>query len=201
MVVLAKRSYILTRRSYIFVVKEVSYLVAKMVASLHAPWTKKRLHYSDVLTALDRLRPGDIILTRTEGEASTYFIPGRWKHASVYLGKHMVIEANGNGIIENWIQNLIMRTDYIAIMRCYDLSEIEACAVADESKKFIGWDYDFRFNMWDSKRAYCSGIAFRAINTILGRKHIKTGRFLGVPVFTPDDCYTNRARFELVLEL
>ncbi len=36
---------------------------------------------------LDGLRPGDIFFTDSEGYISSRFIPGKWKHSGIYLGK------------------------------------------------------------------------------------------------------------------
>lgn len=184
------------------VVSTVLYFSGKVMGPLHAPWTKKRLHYSDVLKALNCLKKGDVILTRTKGELTTFCIPGHWKHSAIYIGEQKTIEATGKGVIENWLPNLIMRTDYIAVMRCRNLTLEQVDKIVKEARTFIGKEYDYKFNLWDKGQVYCSEIVYHSVNAALGDDHIELRpNFFGYPSFTPDDCYKARKKFDLILQL
>jgi len=107
------------------------------------------------------LLPGDIILRRYDKYFSSYFIPGEFKHAGIYIGKdendntHRVIHSISEGVQYINIFDFF-KTDYICIIRVNDLTDKERLLVCNRAKACLNKPYDFDFRYTNSEALYCT---------------------------------------------
>lgn len=194
------------KRTYYQAVSTTLSGLAYATGGIHAPWTHKGLDFDDVLAVRKQIQPGDIILTRTYGELTTITIPGYWKHAARYVGDDRVVEAVAPRVQENWLANLIMRTDCYAIMRVPDLPPGVIAHTIELTNQYLGRRYDMGLKIYEDDEVYCSEVIFHSTNKAMAaylrsdKPYIEQWKRLGYPAFTPDDNYKARKKFELVME-
>lgn len=116
-----------------------------------------------------QLRPGDILLRRTEGTSGNYFIPSWWKHAGVYVGDGQVVDAAFKGIGKGSFKSFMTEGDSIMIVRPKNLSTQQREAVADYAKRQVGKPYDFDFDFLDEARQSCTELANHALKAGAGK--------------------------------
>jgi len=104
--------------------------------------------------ALSLLEPGDVVVRAYDSYLLSLFIPGRFSHSGVYVGKHpetgagLVVHALGTGVQMTDVLDFFMCCDAFAILRprAADAVKEQACAIA---KRYIGATYDYRFDICD----------------------------------------------------
>jgi len=193
------------KRTYFQTVSLTTMGVAYLIGNVHAPWTKKGLHYDDVLSLSKIIKPADVILTRTKGELTTLAIPGYWKHAAMYLGKdefgeHRIIESVSPCVREDYLANLIMRTDCYAVMRIEEAWSGQREQMIEISSQYLGKPYDYGLDFTKKDKVSCSELIYCINNRVLGEDFIELRSRLGYPSFTPQDCYLARSKYSLVQE-
>lgn len=114
------------------------------------------------------LRPGDILLRRTEGTSGNFFIPSWWKHAAVYTGKGQVVEATFGGVQKASLEEFFTHGDHVVILRAKDLKKADRRAMVNWSNAQLGKPYDFDADFADSSRLMCTELARTAL--LIGAK-------------------------------
>lgn len=103
--------------------------------------------------ALGLLQPGDVLVRAYDTYLSSWFIPGRFSHSGVYVGRlegdlgvATVVHALGTGVQRTDILDFLMACDSFAILRpkCDDATKNQACQIA---VRYIGAQYDYRFDI------------------------------------------------------
>lgn len=117
------------------------------------PYKLKGEHY---LYLRDLIKPGDILLSRTDCYVSTAMIPGNMSHGAVYIGgpEEQVVHAVSEGVVQESIINF-MRTDCMIVLRP------PANMVKDgikRAKGIVGQEYDFAFDFRDSNKFSCTEV-------------------------------------------
>ena len=131
------------------------------------------IHAKQIRRALAVLKPGDVVVRKYNTYLSSYFIPGRFSHSGVYVGKQtvdgmenveVVVHALGTGVQMTDAADFFMCCDEFAILRpktghlmesvdehgnlvIKDRSENveqKACRIA---KSYIGATYDYKFDI------------------------------------------------------
>lgn len=162
------------------------------------PFSKKKVHYNHVTYAMPRMKQGDFILTRTNGELTTLLIPGQYKHAAVYVGAGTAVEAISPSVTTNSLIDVLMRSDSFAIMRLKDCTDEEGRAISFKAYQQIGKEYDFGLKILDESSMYCSEVIYRCVDSVR-KGYVELRYRLGYPTFTPDDCRKS-SKFELIYE-
>lgn len=109
------------------------------------------------------LRPGDILLRRTEGTSGNFFIPSWWKHAAVYTGKGDLVEATFSGVQKTSLEEFFTHGDHVVILRAKDLKKADRKAMVAWSEAQLGKPYDFDADFEDSSRLMCTELARTAL--------------------------------------
>ena len=104
--------------------------------------------------ALAVLQPGDVVVRKYNTYLSSYFIPGRFSHSGVFVGKktvqgmevEVVVHALGTGVQMQDAIDFFMDCDEFAILRpkCEEQVRNEACEIACG---YIGTKYDYDFDI------------------------------------------------------
>ncbi len=130
---------------------------------------------------LEMAKPGDILLTRWNWNASNISIPGFWKHMSMYiwnweyLKKHFkwefiddlnnetnyIIEATSLWVNIDSIRNLIEHNDYLWVIRTNFSKEKIKRSIKNALLNVWKW-YDFIFNYYSDKRLVCSALVLKS---------------------------------------
>lgn len=129
-----------------------------------------------------QLKPGDILLTRGNWNATNLSIPGFWKHMAMYIGtgeyvldhysqylvwqdiirdEHYIVEAVGTGIHITTLAALALHNDYIAAVRpIFDASKI--FQAIETTLSLLGREYDFGLNYYSDVSYVCSALITKA---------------------------------------
>lgn len=143
--------------------------------------TKGYITSENLNTYLDLAKPGDIMLTRWNWNATNIWIPWFWKHMSMYLGsgkylkkhypsqhtkklddaKHYLIESTGE-----WVQIVDMKciaekNDYLGVSRT-NFSKEKINRVIKNSFDYIWVWYDYIFNFYSNKSLVCSELVMKS---------------------------------------
>lgn len=163
---------------------------------------QKARFYRDVCRVLE---VGDIIITRTNWCLSNLFIPGKYKHAIVYVGPlsedykmipstnptlnpRMCVHATSDGVIVEDLLSILNHTDKLCIFRPMSDIPLYRETIANEALKNVGKQYDFSFNWFAKDRLCCTelvDLCLSKVNIIAEQtKHPLNGKSITVA-----DCY------------
>jgi hypothetical protein len=124
---------------------------------------------------VSQLKPGDVLLRRTEGTSGNLFIPSWWKHAAVYTGDGYVVEATFDGVKKTPIDKFFAEGDHVMALRAKSMTpEMQAQASAYAEAQ-VGKPYDFDVNFDDDARLSCTELADQAVNAAKKRSLVKRG--------------------------
>ena len=156
------------------------------------------------------LEPGDIILTFSSGYLSNIFLPGYFKHALAFTGPqnkeknefltkiqlkenqkqyikpdHNIIEANSDGVrtttLDSYLNGYANRI--IAFRPRLENEDIKI--ILKSLYSFLGFDYDFDFDLTSGEKQACSEIIYRSYNG-MGNINIELEEVLGATTLSGD---------------
>ena len=149
------------------------------------------LDYDDKNRLLSLVKPGDIILTYSEGYMSNIFLPGIFKHGIVYTGRrenwensdwndihitdhqnsliqlnHNIIEAIAEGVVSGSLEEILdTKINRLAVFRP-SLSNQEIMGVMQTIHSYLGNQYDFTFDFNDAETQVCTEVIYRGYNQV-----------------------------------
>ena len=133
---------------------------------------------------LERLQPGDVMVTRKEHSLTNYFLPGYWPHAALYIGDGRVIEALADGVHERSIDSPFS-VDAIATIRPQlDSDHIEQAL--QRARTHVGKPYDFDFDFTRADRMVCTEVVYRSFEGI-GQMQFRLTRRAGRETLAAED--------------
>lgn len=127
----------------------------------HFPWlaydpSGYQVKSVQIRKALKNLEPGDVVCRYYTGFLDGCFIPGRFSHTGIYVGKDhytgagIIIHALGTGVQKIDVLDFL-RCDGFAILRPNDKTDADGIRVTDKAVqlayKYLGYDYDFFFDI------------------------------------------------------
>jgi uncharacterized protein YycO len=161
--------------------------VTKDLGKVHAPFSHKGIsgmHYMDLKT---KLVPGQVLLTRTEGEMTTMLIPGFWSHGAIYVGDGWVIEAVGAGVVKTDLVSFMMTKDVMSVCSPLFATTAQRLAAVAWATRQLGTPYDYDFRS-DNKAFYCFELTYAAYQEATGRASPwKLRQTMGVDTVVGDD--------------
>jgi hypothetical protein len=145
-------------------------------------------HYREVIKII---KPGDVLLSRSEQYLDTHLIPGFWTHAGFYFGgtKERVIHAISDGVIIEDIINF-MRTDVLVVLRPREHYIERAIALA---KSMINMEYDFIFDFSDKNRLSCTELIYCCYPRL-----IQPRKRMGKMIVVADDIFFDTESFTVI---
>jgi len=154
-------------------------------------------HYKQVL---DVVQEGDVLLRRFDGYLNSYFIPGYWNHAGVYLGgeSNKVLHAVAEGVIMETLFDFC-KTDHVIVLRPqFDIDFIELSNKIQStlSKKT---KYDFSFNFEENTDLSCTELIWFLYKDLDSKLVLDETKFLKMKILPPDSII--KANFKTVLEI
>ena len=135
--------------------------IAKIVGKIHAPYSKCLITTKDYEAIKKLATPGNIILTRSNGELTNLFIKGFYTHATMIINdKCDVIEATGEGVHITSLFDLLKRIDYCAVVN-YKYHNNKSLPLV----KYLGKPYDYLFESGNSSY-YCSELVLSILEDV-----------------------------------
>lgn len=140
-----------------------------------------RIHANDIFRAEELLKPGDIILTRTDKTFSELAIPGFWSHAALYVGgafmspdkiisSGMVIEATSDGVVFHHLFDCLGHADHFCVLRPpAELMNPDILAeIITRALSIVEKPYDFFFIDGEDSAFFCSEVVTFAYRFVPG---------------------------------
>ena len=160
-------------------------LSGSAIADMKQPFSRRgheepRVHPGLRASAEEKLRPGDVIVSRHDDAMSNLFLPGFWPHASLYIGNSgeraeldlpqihrqeaNVLEAKKDGVLFRHLSETLS-VDAFVVLR----PRIEAHFVAEALTRAISHEgkfYDFVFDFRKADKLVCSEVVYRAYHGV-----------------------------------
>ena len=188
------------KKYFIYFLHKLIAISAKITANIYSPGARKKIMFEDILEMKKHLQPGDVILTRTDGELTTFIIPGFWKHAAIYTGGDYIIDATRAGVHQRFLADLTMRTDHITILRVKDVTKEQQDLIVECSKTYIGKEYDFEMTIENTDKVYCSELVYNAINHAFNKDKLKMEETAEIEIYSPQNTYED-SNFCIIFEI
>jgi Permuted papain-like amidase enzyme, YaeF/YiiX, C92 family len=175
---------------------EISIPIGKAIAKVHRP--ECIINSKNYLDMEEKLRDGDVLMSRTDWEVSNSFIPGAMKHAAIYV-KGFVYESTTKGVRKITLAEFVFKKD--EVRACRPISPILSL---DEGIKFLedqmNEPYDYGFMWQGSSSWYCSKyVYYFYCHAIPGfEKLFELREVFGEPTIKPIDYWLAIRVFERV---
>jgi len=162
---------------------------------------RAKLTEDDYYAAVRGLSEGFVLLTRTSGRPINLLIPGHYKHAVMFTGTGVVVEATPPSVRERGLIDLMLEVDEFCILKPR-LDSAKLLDAVEHMREIIGEPYDFGFTD-DLTAFYCSEAIHYALNAAsggeFGSRFVKR-KILGVESIVPDDMRKATQAFEVVYD-
>lgn len=137
------------------------------------------------------MQPGDVLLTcdcAYPGWARMEFwtVRSNYTHAAFYAGDGRVLEAVGDGVIENTLEKVVSGRSKVAVIRPPYKSAADVQAATAFCESHLGKQYDSVFNTSDEKEFYCSELVAKALQSMPNPIDTPMASLLGKPFIAPD---------------
>ena len=178
---------------------EKSMPVTHFFGHLHAPFSHKLFTGDDYREFMFLAEPGDIVLTHIRGEFSNLFIPGFWKHASMFVNKYDgIFQAIGTGTEITPPFDFLKSKDYVCLLRAEFCDKDTRLLAANASRMFIGYPYDYYFEP-GSNALYCSEAVLECYRKATDKfsPFIRKDVF-GVESVLPQDYWLAKTKFKVI---
>ena len=164
------------------------------IADMKIPFIKARKAPKrvtpDVLVDLtDKLRPGDVFVTRHDDAMSNLFLPGFWPHGALYIGTAaqrkalggedisdgvrnsgqddiVILEAKKDGVLLRPIAETLAVDNFVVLRP--KLTEAQIAAAITNALSHAGKLYDFIFDFGTSDRLVCTEVIYRGYHGVGG---------------------------------
>jgi hypothetical protein len=115
------------------------------------------------------LKPGDVLLRRTEGTTSNWVIPGTWGHAAIYAGDGKIVDATTHDVREIDLKSFCDEGDAVIVVSPKNLTEQQRADSVSYAKQQIGKPYDFDLEFEDDSRFTCTELVESSLRAASGQ--------------------------------
>jgi len=143
----------------------------------------------EIREILKNIEIGDILLRRYDGYLNTYFTPGFWGHAALYVGLDKIIHAIGEGVVQEDILDFC-RCDSVCVLRPDVNNELKNNAI--EKAIIMKTDhiqYDYKFKSDDDTQVYCTELVDSCYKRLFKNDYTIIA---GNSVLIPDSIYKSK---------
>jgi uncharacterized protein YycO len=129
---------------------------------LYIATTPPAMKWCIIDTILIHARPGDIILRGFEKKyVDSLFIPGRFTHSGVIVGKNKIVHAVSEGVIFDTLADFVLFADRVMLLRPYYPDD--AGFTVERALSLVGSEYDFLFKN-ANKEYYCHELTVNCLS-------------------------------------
>lgn len=173
--------------------------MTKFLGKLHAPYSHKMITGYDYYAAIEALKKGHVLITRTRGEFSNNFIPGFFTHAAIYYGgpSELIIEAVGEGVRYIPLAQFMLHKDFVAILEPTFIDEAKMSIASEVAWSLKGTPYDYFFEP-GHKAFYCSELVQFCYDAVALQSSMPFTKreTMGIVTVTPHDYWCAREKFK-----
>lgn len=110
-----------------------------------------------------QMKPGDVLLRRTDYTSANMVIPGFYGHAAVYVGNGKIIDATTHGVREVSVEQFFQEGDHALVMRPKNLSDDQSKKIVQYAQDQLGKVYDYDLDVKDDRRFTCTELVYSAL--------------------------------------
>ena len=134
--------------------------IVKFIAIFHVPFNIKLVTGADFHTCQSLIKPGMLILSRTDGELANVGIPGFWHHIGVVTETLTICEAVTTNVRESDLYTFFLSKDYVCVVDPNFLTAEERAKGIKWALTNIGKAYNFDMSVSGVKTLFCSELAY-----------------------------------------
>lgn len=164
-----------TKRRQLSAWKNIMFSIFEMmgsdIADLKIPLVKppqapKRVSPETIDIIRQKLKPGDVFVTRHDDAMSNVFLPGFWPHSALWLGADDadILEAKKDGVLLRNVKETL-QVDAFVVLRP-KLTQAQMKEALDRARSHTGKLYDFVFDFSTSNRLVCTEVIYRTYHGI-----------------------------------
>lgn len=152
--------------------------IVKFIGKIHVPFSRSKITGVQYYKYRDKIQPGDVLLSKTDGELSNIINPEDLKHAALYVGSidatpvRYVIEATGHGVKYTDLVTFLTTKSRVVGSRPKFLDG-RGSEVGYFAKDFLGIKYDYTFEL-GAARLYCFELLFEIYSAMGLASEIET---------------------------
>lgn len=182
--------------------------IVKIWAKIHSPYSRKKINGTHYYKIRDKIKIGDVFVTKTNGEFSNIINPAELKHAAIYVGRISnseicyVAEAVGRGVVLTDLVSFLTSKDIV--VQCkpkfirQDLKSFEY-NIQDYIQKVIGLPYDYLFNK-DGKAFYCFELCAEALKYVYAELRLECVEIIKAKRIYDHNTFLDEKFFEIVFD-
>lgn len=164
------------------------------MGKVHMPYSKKKVTANMVEDILKIIEPGHVLVSTTYGELSNLFIPGKFRHAAIYVGNGRVVEAIGIGVRNVSIYQFCMTKDLVVLLDNLEANHEQMQLVVTNAISCVGKPYDYDFwiphehsNSKVNEAFYCAELVWYCYKQACPNMEFKLRQVMGARTVIPDD--------------
>lgn len=172
------------------------------MGQISAPWAHKKINGDHYYLWRDLIKPGDVLLSDTDGELSNIFNPSGINHGALYLGGDKikyVIEAIGEGVTESNLVKFLTTKDRVVILRPRFFSPEKEGLLIEAAAYYNGLPYDYEFQQ-DDTEYYCFELIINIFKALYPDKVFPCKRVFGQNIYDSDTFVYDPRDWELILD-
>lgn len=156
----------------------------KWWGKLYLGFHKPQFSSADFQKVVELIQEGDILLSKTKGEFSNLINPsGSFTHSATYIGDGMIVEAVGEGVRLDRLDNFCYKKDFIALLRHKNSKKYYMAKAVSFVCSKVGHPYDMEFESKDEE-FYCHELT--ALGQIKSGIHLKKKKILDGQFYTAE---------------
>jgi len=161
------------------------YPVLKLAGQIGKPEPKVTAEF--YYEAVDKIQPGDVLLSKEDFRLTNLFIPGFWSHAAIAIDNKYVMEAVGKGVVKTPMVKWIMSKDHVLILRFKGIPSQIRAAAGLKAAEHEHEPYDYGFASGNAAW-YCAELVWFAYEEVMKPNNpFELRETMGVKTVTPQD--------------
>jgi len=159
--------------------------------SREIPSSQTPISQEETQKILDKIEPGDIILTYAShrpnlGHLEYWTTGADYTHCALYEGYGRIIETLGDQVMRSSLVDRLKGPIKVAVVRPPYKSFRDRGQVIREAKKLVGTPYDYKFDNSDDSELYCSEFIEVALKKVDSTLDVPDANFFGREITAPD---------------
>lgn len=166
-------------------VKSIIAKISKFISKIHIPYNHKKMTEEECQEVISILRPGDVVLSHTDGELSNIFLE-YWGHGMI-ISNSGLYESVTSGVRKTDMMYSFSRKDDLIVLR--HNFELNTMLLGQYCNYALGTLYDYNFET-SAEKIYCFELVVDAIRysskfdcniflkkTLIGRQYLGSSFF------------------------
>lgn len=146
----------------------------------------------------ERMKPGDVLLSKSSGHLTNVLIGGTYSHAALVVGPNRIAEMTANGFDIVDVDKFCKQSTRICLLRLKDGDEAYGILMSYKALEFANAEYDLDFTL-GVETLYCSELCYQSDFEKRFQCDLTDLAGLGRPYISPVGLYQAKG-LEIVLE-